>query len=78
MFAYPGLSRRRLRQSSQISHSAPAWQGLSLSRGGNLRRVEVTAGAAQADGSQQVMSGLAAGVQVVSNALQLSSTVEQK
>jgi cobalt-zinc-cadmium efflux system membrane fusion protein len=46
--------------------------------GKNFRRVEVTAGAAQADGSQQVLSGLAAGDQVVSNALQFSSTVEQK
>jgi cobalt-zinc-cadmium efflux system membrane fusion protein len=46
--------------------------------GKNFRRVEVTAGAARSDGSQQVLSGLAAGDRVVSNALQFSSTVEQK
>jgi membrane fusion protein, heavy metal efflux system len=46
--------------------------------GKNFRRAEVTAGAPQADGTQQVLAGLAAGDQVVSNALQFSSTVEQK
>jgi cobalt-zinc-cadmium efflux system membrane fusion protein len=46
--------------------------------GKNFRRAEVTAGAAQADGTQQVLAGLAAGDRVVSNALQFSSTVEQQ
>jgi cobalt-zinc-cadmium efflux system membrane fusion protein len=46
--------------------------------GKNFRRVEVTAGPALADGTQQILSGLAPGDQVVSNALQFSSSVEQK
>jgi membrane fusion protein, heavy metal efflux system len=46
--------------------------------GKSFRRVEVTAGLAQGEGSQEILSGLAAGDQVVSNALQFSSTVEQK
>jgi cobalt-zinc-cadmium efflux system membrane fusion protein len=46
--------------------------------GKNFRRTEVTAGAAQPDGTQQVLAGLAAGDKVVSNALQFSSTVDQK
>jgi membrane fusion protein, heavy metal efflux system len=46
--------------------------------GKNFRRMEVTAGAALGDGTQQVLAGLAAGDRVVSNALQFSSTVEQK
>ena len=46
--------------------------------GRKFRRVEVTAGAAQGDGTQQILAGLAAGDQVVSNALQFSSSVDQK
>jgi cobalt-zinc-cadmium efflux system membrane fusion protein len=46
--------------------------------GKSFRRVEVTAGLAQGEGSQEILSGLAAGDRVVSNALQFSSTVEQK
>jgi membrane fusion protein, heavy metal efflux system len=45
--------------------------------GKSFRRTEVVAGPAMSDGAQQVLSGLAAGDAVVTNALQFSSTVEQ-
>lgn len=47
--------------------------------GGKIfRRTEIVAGSAMPDGVQQVLSGLAAGDNVVTNALQFSSTTEQK
>lgn len=44
----------------------------------SFRRIEITAGAATADGRQQVLAGLAPGDRVVSNALQFSSIAERK
>ena len=46
--------------------------------GKNFRRTEIVAGSAMEGGVQQVLSGLTKGEQVVSNALQFSSTVDQK
>src|SRR5271157_1807802 len=49
-----------------------------LPAGGNqFRRVAVQLGAQEKDGSQQVISGLKAGDQVVTNALQFSSAAEE-
>ncbi|HZT30409.1 MAG TPA: efflux RND transporter periplasmic adaptor subunit [Bryobacteraceae bacterium] len=45
--------------------------------GKTFRRVEVHAGAARGDGSQEILGGLQPGDQIVANALQFSSTVEQ-
>jgi cobalt-zinc-cadmium efflux system membrane fusion protein len=44
---------------------------------GHFKRLEVTAGAMLPDKMQEVVSGLAPGTQVVQNALDLQSTVEQ-
>lgn len=52
------------------------WVYLSLGRG-NFKRQEVTTGATLPENSQEIVSGLRPGDQVVSNALELQNTVEQ-
>ena len=44
---------------------------------GKFRRAGVTAGAMVGEGNQEIISGLAAGQQVVSNALELQNSAEQ-
>jgi membrane fusion protein, heavy metal efflux system len=44
---------------------------------GKFRRIGVVAGAMIGDGKQEILSGLAAGQQVVTNALELQNSVEQ-
>lgn len=44
---------------------------------GRFQRIEVTVGRMLAKGQQEIVSGISAGQQVVSNALSLNSTVEQ-
>jgi membrane fusion protein, heavy metal efflux system len=44
---------------------------------GKFRRIGVVAGAMIADGKQEILSGLASGQQVVTNALELQNSVEQ-
>lgn len=52
------------------------WVYASLGNG-HLRRLEVTSGAMLPNGQQEVVKGLQAGQQVVTNALDLQNTVEQ-
>jgi cobalt-zinc-cadmium efflux system membrane fusion protein len=44
---------------------------------GKFRRLGVVAGAMVGQGNQEIISGLAVGQQVVSNALELQNSVEQ-
>ena len=53
------------------------WVFVKLS-GPQFRRTEIQAGPANADGSQQILSGVHPGDQVAANALQLSRTVENQ
>ena len=73
-------------QAKQVHASVPASAVLHLhdrdwvyepAGKGQFRRVEVVGGAMLPDNRQEIVSGLAPGEQVVSNALVLQSTVEQ-
>lgn len=76
-----------LSQSAQIRAVVPATVVMRLHDqdwvfaplGGNrFRRTEIQVGATTSDGFQEILSGVKAGDQVVANALQFSSSVEQQ
>jgi membrane fusion protein, heavy metal efflux system len=71
------MERRATVPSSAILHLHDREWVYTPIANGRFRRFEVTAGNMLPDGMQEIVSGIKAGVQVVSNALVFQNTVEQ-